>query len=146
MHQNKTGFTLIELMIVIAIIGILTAIAVPSYQAHIRSTHKADAQAAMLEISNFLNQRYSDNFSYCNGGGAGCSIVSSSMPITAIPRGATGSDRKYLINTGGSRSNFNIIATPQGGQNNLDTCGTLTLDETGRRTHSLPSPGTGWRC
>ena len=54
--QNK-GFTLIELMIVVAIIGILAAIAYPSYQEYVRRTKRTDAQADMMELANRL-QRY----------------------------------------------------------------------------------------
>lgn len=64
MVKQFKGFTLIEVMIVIVIMGILAAIAYPSYQEYVRSTKRADAQAQMLEIAHRLQRFKVANFSY----------------------------------------------------------------------------------
>lgn len=69
--KKITGFTLIELMIVVAIIGILASIAYPSYQDSVISSRRADAKGALLSFANAMERHYTETNSYCNAGGAG---------------------------------------------------------------------------
>ncbi|WP_278493096.1 type IV pilin protein [Acinetobacter gyllenbergii] len=62
--KYSLGFTLIELMIVVTIIGILSAIAYPSYQEYVRSTHRTEAKSEMMEIMSRLQKYKIANFSY----------------------------------------------------------------------------------
>src|SRR5690606_31427692 len=62
--NNKKGFTLIELMVVIVIVAILAAIAIPSYQQYIRRSHLAQVQQEMLKLSEQLERHKAKNFSY----------------------------------------------------------------------------------
>ena len=77
MVKQFKGFTLIEVMIVIVIMGILAAIAYPSYQEYVRSTKRADAQAQMLEIAHRLQRFKVANFSFKIDDG----IINGSIPI-----------------------------------------------------------------
>lgn len=117
-HRSK-GFTLIELMIVIAIIGILAAIAYPSYLDSVQKSRRADAQAAMLEIANFMERKFTENNKYNN--------LSGTATITAS--GVTSDYYTFTIPTLTAAA-FTLNAAPQGGQSS-DSCGTLTLTHTG---------------
>ena len=67
--KTRRGFSLVEMMVVIAIIGILAAIAMPSYQAHIEKTHLAAAKNHLLDIVSQMRQnKLRNNGSYSTAG------------------------------------------------------------------------------
>lgn len=119
MNKNQQGFTLVELMIVIVIIGILTAIAYPSYQDSVRKARRNDAQAAMLELANFMERKFTENNKY--------NTLSASATITAS--GITTDYYTFTLPTF-TTTTFTINGAPQGSQAS-DSCGTLTLTHTG---------------
>ncbi len=63
-HQTQSGFTLIEIMIVVAILGILTAIAVPSYQAYVTRSKFTEASAQLSDLRTQMEQYFQDNRTY----------------------------------------------------------------------------------
>lgn len=66
MRQSKSGFSLIELMIVVAIIGILASVAYPSYVEHVKDAKRAEGQAALLGFAGAMERHFTLNGSYWN--------------------------------------------------------------------------------
>lgn len=122
--DSNSGFTLIEVMIVVAIIGILAAIAYPSYLEQVRETRRANAQADMLELASYVERFYSENYTYDGAGGA-------NQPFNQSPQ--TGQSYYQLNLQNLTATGFGVQAIPQGSQAN-DSCGTMTLNETGAGT------------
>jgi type IV pilus assembly protein PilE len=71
MSLQKNGFTLIELMITVAIVGILAGIAYPSYVNNVKKSRRSDATVALLGLANAMERHYTETNSYCDAGGAG---------------------------------------------------------------------------
>lgn len=142
--RQSRGFTLIELMIVVAIVAILTAIAVPMYQQQSMTSRRADAKSALLDLATREERYFATNNTYTNdptqlyGTGATfpLSVPSSGTPdynITVVtPAGAAATGTTYSLS-----------ATPINLQAN-DTCGTYLLDNTGSQTNSGNTSTSCW--
>jgi type IV pilus assembly protein PilE len=122
--RNASGFTLIEVMIVVAIIGILAAIAYPSYTEYVRRGRRAEAQTALLETAQFMQRFYAANNRYDLDLRDGLvelpdrhSAIAYAIGFAANSPTATG---------------FTLVATPRGVMVG-DKCGTFTLNQVGLR-------------
>lgn len=134
------GFTLIELMIVVAIIGILAGVAYPSYTAYIRRGNMQEAIANLSDYRVQLEQYYQDNKAYGPTAGTSCAANASTT--------YTPTDHKYFsytCETSGSGQSYVITATGNTGTN---TAGyTYTLDQAGnKRTTSFESAEVALDC
>ena len=118
------GFTLIELMIVVAVIAILAAIAYPSYQEQVRRGRRADAKATLMELSQFMERHYTENNRYTTAGGA-----APTLPFTEAPK--EGAAKYYDLSLSAvAQQSYTLSAVPKGAQAG-DRCGNLTLTSTG---------------
>lgn len=117
--KNIAGFSLIELMIVVAIIAILATIAYPSYRDSVRKANRGDAQGKLLENVNFMERVFTQSNSYVLG-----ALV---LPHTSAESYNLG------FSAGPTATTYTLNAAPTGDQVN-DTCATLTISSTGVQT------------
>jgi type IV pilus assembly protein PilE len=122
---GQRGFTLIELMITVAIVAILASIAYPSYQQYVLSSRRAEAQSEMLTIQLGMEKWRANNSSYA---GATVSGVAPSVSNTYYTYSITGADA----------SAYTINAAAQGPQTNDTGCTALTLNQSGAK---MPATG-----
>lgn len=119
------GFTLIELMVVVAIIGILASLAYPSYMESVRKSNRADAKATMLQVAGQEERYYTENNVY----GSMIAIGYAAESI-ASPSGR----HNITLATANAASTYIISATPVSTD---PTCGVLTLTNTGVTASSI---------
>ena len=123
-HVN--GFTLIELMIVLAIVAILATIAYPSYQQQILKGHRADAKSAVLEVAAREEKYFATHNKYSNIAGE---LNYTSIPFDVISSGQKVYSLGVTINTTGAPA-YTITATPSGSQA-VDVCYAYVINNFG---------------
>jgi type IV pilus assembly protein PilE len=120
------GFTLLELMITLVIVGILSAIAYPSYQEQILKSRRAQAQVSLMSVAMRQQQFLLDSRSYAsNLSDLGVALPSSVSPYYELTLAVT--------NSSTAPPSFTATATPLGTQLN-DPCASLTVDQSGAKT------------
>jgi len=121
LHPRVGGFTLIELMITVAVVAILAAVAVPSYQDQVRKSRRAQAKADLVEYAQMAERFHTVNNTY-----AGYALGSTQSP-------REGGTAWYTLGIQQTQSTFTITATPKGNQAK-DKCGTMTLNQASVKT------------
>lgn len=129
-----SGFTLIEVMIVVAIIGILSAIALPSYRSYIERGDRASARAAMLEAQQFMERFYAANDSFSTDKNGDAVVLPARF--ASIPAESPKYTVELIPSTALTANTFTLTATPSG---TVSKCGNLTLTHTGVKGVSVPS-------
>ena len=141
------GFTLIELMVTVAVIGILAAVAYPSYTEYIRKSKRSEAKTRLLQASQVLERFYTNTSTYCvevvaskavaatcPGTAAGFAMLMGVTSGTTIYSGSnneTSSPYIVTFSAGPTATTYTLQATPQGSQTADVKCNVLTLTNTG---------------
>ncbi|HEY7884557.1 MAG TPA: type IV pilin protein [Cellvibrionaceae bacterium] len=126
-YRKQAGFSLIELMIVVAVIGILAAIAYPSYMDSVRKSNRADAKAALNDAAQQMQRCYTLNSTFvdCDDNVA-----------------ATSPEEFYTIAVAATATTFTVTAEADGTPQSNDTgCTIMTLNHLGQTT-----PDESFRC
>lgn len=121
--KSNNGFTLIEILIVVAIIGILSALAYPQYGQFVEKSRRSDGHLALLQEIQTMERCKSTRYSY-----AGCALTAAESP-----------EAYYAITLVSDATTFTITATGQNSQANDASCSVMTLDHRGEKT---PDPDT----
>ena len=136
---RQSGFTLIELMIVVAVIGILTSLAYPCYREYIAKSRRAEAKAILLSSQQWMERFYTENFRY-DANSAGTAVTDatqfpSRFSVSPLPgQGAPVYDVAVVV-TAGTRDVYSVTATRKSGSvMAADRCGDFSIDHLGRKS------------
>ena len=139
-RRRTRGLTLIELVVAVAIVGILTMVAVPSYRGYIVRTNRAAAGACATELAQYMERVYTTNLRYDQNNGA-----ATTLPTTQCRTDLNATYVFSLPTASLAQRTFVVTATPQGKQSSDDAeCGALSLNQAGAK--SISGSGTANKC
>jgi type IV pilus assembly protein PilE len=125
-HQG--GFTLIEVLIVVAILGLLSAVAIPQYSQHVQKSRRVEAAASLRNAQQFMQRFYAANDQFQQANGKPPELPAD---LKKVPANSAAPTYELTVETP-TRSTFTLIATPTStGSMATDVCGALTLDHRG---------------
>lgn len=146
-----TGFTLIELMIVVAVVGILAMIAYPAYQQQVRESRRPEAHTALTALANDLEKFRSECGSYPPDDAAGTTTITGARNCAGgLGRTAASANGNYrlTLRTAGTApaGGYLLTATAQGQQAGDNDCQTFTLNSQGVTGSTAGAGGNNARC
>ena len=148
-NKAQRGFTLIELMITVAVIAVLAAIAVPSYREYVLRSHRVEGQGLLSEAAARQERWRAQNGGYSTPATANPSTLAKAVDNLKLPGGEYSENRYYKLEIEDSTTGnggYLLIAKRNGAQANDSKCGDFTLTATG--TKGMASGGdvaTCWR-
>ncbi len=146
--RRSAGFTLIELMIAVVVVGILSAIAFPSYSAYVLRAQRASAKTVLLDLASQQESHFADRKRYATSLSA---LGLASNAMYALKDGSlSGNDHsdavyRIAIASGATAARYTLTATPVHGQARDTRCGTLSLNSAGAKTASGSDGMQCWR-
>lgn len=123
-YFRQAAFTLIEVMVVVAIIGILAAVAYPSYMGYIAKARRGDAVTVLMENAQWMERYFTQNSTYLNG------AANPTLPIIEAPKDGTAKYYDITFSGTNTQVTYTLMATPKGNMVS-DACGAFTLTEAG---------------
>lgn len=126
MKSSNQGFTLVEVSIVVAIIAIIAAVALPSYRAQVQDSRRADCIAVLTQGRQMMERFYTKNYTYQGA------VIGTDTPAKCP---IDGNDTYYNLAFTGAQNatSFTLQATPVNAQAG-ETCGVLTINQAGQKT------------
>ena len=132
---ENAGFTLVELLIVLAIVGILSALALPSYSEYVRRGHRAEARAGLWHAAQWLERAATANGVY-------------PLDLPAALTWQDAADKRYTISFAADNSpaRYTLVATRRPGGQARDRCGDYTLSHDGQAGNLALAAGSSAGC